>query len=91
MAATPLPNENGWYLNFKNLFDPCCFEYLRFLNELSKRPPLGLILKDRHSSFKWAQVEVTGSIRSKATVSQSYVFFLRKTDKTHTFLKAYNS
>ena len=38
------------------------------LNKLKNWPQLGLILKRRHSSSKWAQIELNCSIRLGATV-----------------------
>ena len=55
--------------NFLSLFLP---------NELSDWDQLGLILKSRHGSLKWAQVEVCSSICWGAEVFQIWSFFLKK-------------
>ena len=56
----------------------------------SKRIELiGLILKNRRSSLKWAQVEVISSIRVGATVFQSWCFFLGKKELTPHFVDLY--
>ena len=62
------------------------FQSLYLLNELSKWPQLGLILKSCVCSLKWAQVEVICSIRLGAAVFQSWCY-LEKMAKTLTTLR----
>ena len=59
------------------------------LNELSYWPQFGLILKSWQSSLKWAQVEVSSSIRLGATVFQSWCYFLNNGKDPYNFVSSY--
>ena len=65
------------------------FQELYFLNKLSNWPQLGLIVKNKHSSLKWAQIEVDCSIRLGATVFQSWPYFWQKENFTPFFQELY--
>ena len=67
------------------IFTPLFVAFL-LLKELSNWPQLELILKRRHSSLKWAQVEVNCSIRLGATVLQSWCYFWEKEEFTPFFV-----
>ena len=58
----------------------CNFSSLYLYNELSNWAQLGLILKNRRSSLKWAQVEVIIFIPLKAALFQSWCKFEQKMD-----------
>ena len=65
------------------------FEGLLLLNELSKWAQLGLILKSRHSSLKWAQNQLNCFIRLGATVLQSWYYFQKNNKNCYNFESFY--
>ena len=74
------------WCNFQNNGkNPYNYECIYFLNELSYRPQLGLILKSWHSSLKWAWVEVCNSIRLGAAIFQSWCNFLNNGKNPYNF------
>ena len=69
LGAVVFQSKCNFQNNGKNSYN---FERIYFLNELSNWAQFGLILKSKDSSLKWAQVEVSSSIRLGAVVFQSW-------------------
>ena len=59
------------------------------LYKLTKWPQFGLILKNRHSSLKWAQVEICSFISLGATVFQSWYYFQKNDENPYNFARSY--
>ena len=74
---------------FSFFFSRGNFNGSHLLYKLTKWPQLGLILKSRHSSLKWAQVEICSLIRLGATVFQSWYYFQENGENPHNIVLLY--
>ena len=74
---------------FSFFFSRGNFNGSHLLYKLTKWPQLGLILKSRHSSLKWAQDELNCSIHLGATVLQSWYHFQTNNKNRYNFESFY--